>query len=400
VPASDAVIAQEAPDVPLSSTRELNAVVDAGADRLPLLDAVRGICALGVLAGHARGFCFKPFTQLPTATLFDSIFYFMTGFGHQAVIVFFVLSGYFVGGSAWKRLREGTFTWKAYGQQRLVRLWIVLLPALVLTIGWDTIGQALSHGRGYDGTYAELFHSGPSAAKPHDLTFKTFLLNCVFLQTIVGPVFGTNGPVWSLANEFWYYVLFPLLALLVMPRTRSLSRLVSGVIALVALFLLPGGLLIGGIYWLLGWVCYLALHSATARRFMVNMPMLLVGGVCLVTALVASRSQSVFGSDTVIAIAFALILPSLASGSIRNKTLSAIATVSGNTSYTLYLVHFPVLAALFFYLSPAVQNVPSLFGYLRYALILLVVLLYGLGIWWMFERNTATVRRWIVARFR
>lgn len=26
------------------------------------------------------------------------------------------------------------------------------------------------------------------------------------------PIFGSNGPLWSLANEFWYYVLFSLAA--------------------------------------------------------------------------------------------------------------------------------------------------------------------------------------------
>lgn len=35
----------------------------------------------------------------------------------------------------------------------------------------------------------------------------------MFLQTRFTPVFGSNGPLWSLFNEFWYYVLFPALGL-------------------------------------------------------------------------------------------------------------------------------------------------------------------------------------------
>jgi hypothetical protein len=35
-------------------------------------------------------------------------------------------------------------------------------------------------------------------------------VNAFFLQTIAGPTFGSNGPLWSLAYEWWYYVLFPL----------------------------------------------------------------------------------------------------------------------------------------------------------------------------------------------
>jgi len=37
--------------------------------------------------------------------------------------------------------------------------------------------------------------------------------NVFFLQTITVPVYGSNSPLWSLANEFWYYLLFPLLLL-------------------------------------------------------------------------------------------------------------------------------------------------------------------------------------------
>ena len=34
--------------------------------------------------------------------------------------------------------------------------------------------------------------------------------NIFFLQGIYTPTFGTDGALWSLANEFWYYLLFPL----------------------------------------------------------------------------------------------------------------------------------------------------------------------------------------------
>jgi len=44
------------------------------------------------------------------------------------------------------------------------------------------------------------------------------LENLGFVQTVSVPVYGTNGPLWSLANEFWYYVMFSLIAVAAIQR--------------------------------------------------------------------------------------------------------------------------------------------------------------------------------------
>jgi peptidoglycan/LPS O-acetylase OafA/YrhL len=56
------------------------------------------------------------------------------------VIVFFVLSGFLVGGSVIKAHRQGQWRWTGYLSRRLSRLWIVIVPALLLTLFWDSIG--------------------------------------------------------------------------------------------------------------------------------------------------------------------------------------------------------------------------------------------------------------------
>ena len=53
------------------------------------------------------------------------------------------------------------------------------------------------------------------------LTWPVLAANALFLQTIVAarnaphpvPTFGSNGALWSLSYEFWYYLAFPLLVL-------------------------------------------------------------------------------------------------------------------------------------------------------------------------------------------
>ncbi|WP_415769973.1 hypothetical protein [Pseudomonas sp. LB3P38] len=43
-------------------------------------------------------------------------------------------------------------------------------------------------------------------------SFSRFVANALFLARIVEPMFGTNMSLWSLTNEFWYYLLLPALA--------------------------------------------------------------------------------------------------------------------------------------------------------------------------------------------
>jgi peptidoglycan/LPS O-acetylase OafA/YrhL len=48
--------------------------------------------------------------------------------GYQAVMVFFVLSGYFISATILKSLKENRWSWSEYFLKRVIRLWIVLLP--------------------------------------------------------------------------------------------------------------------------------------------------------------------------------------------------------------------------------------------------------------------------------
>lgn len=139
---------------------------------------------------------------LPSHSWFEKAFYFLTGLGHQSVMIFFVLSGFFIAGSVSAAFERDKWSWREYTINRLTRLWVVLLPALIVTLILDQIGMGLTHGAGYDGRYREMVNSGPSLAEPANLGITTFLGNMAFLQTIATPVFGSNGPLWTLANEF------------------------------------------------------------------------------------------------------------------------------------------------------------------------------------------------------
>src|SRR5580658_7990721 len=105
-----------------------------------LLDAIRGIAATLVLLEHWRNAFFVDLPQVPSHRMLLAGVYLLCAAGHQAVIIFFVLSGYLISGSILRAFRRNEWTWKQYLTHRLVRLWIVLLPALVLGACWDHLG--------------------------------------------------------------------------------------------------------------------------------------------------------------------------------------------------------------------------------------------------------------------
>jgi len=125
----------------------------------PYLDLARGVAALLVALSHLRGFVFVDFHAVDHPGLVWSGFYFVTGFGHQAVMVFFVMSGFLVGGTVVSRAETGQWSWIDYAITRMTRLWIVLLPALLLTALWDNLGIAITGSSFYNGGMAVIYTS-------------------------------------------------------------------------------------------------------------------------------------------------------------------------------------------------------------------------------------------------
>ena len=150
-------------------------------------------------------FCRIRRTTLRTASL--KTLYFLTGFGHQAVMVFFVLSGFLISSSILRSLSAGTWSWSGYAISRATRLYVVLIPGLLFGLLWDVLGKSLFASTGL---YTQPLGSFGGLVVQDALTAGNFFGTLFFLQTIVCSSFGSNGPLWSIANEFWYYVLFPL----------------------------------------------------------------------------------------------------------------------------------------------------------------------------------------------
>ena len=360
--------------------------------RLVHLDMLRGSAALAVCLEHLRAFLFVPFPAVAHPNLLERVFYFFSGLGHQAVMFFFVLSGFLVGGSVIAAQRAKRWSWGGYAIRRLSRLWMVLIPALLLTFFWDRLGQHLA-APGYRGEYQFLYHSGPAPELPVDLSSTTFLGNCLFLQTIDVNCFGSNSPLWSLANEFWYYLLFPLGWLMLAGGTWW-RRLACAALVAGLFWWLPGNILLGGVIWLFGAGVYALTRSERGRHWLGH-PLWLVGGALATLAMLAVSRLWQIGpvGDVLLGLAAAVLVGGLAVRTCPAGLYSRLSAAASEFSYTLYLVHFPLLACLFFTCYQGRQLAPGPWSALLFAGLLSLVIAYAAAIWWCCERNTDRLRK-------
>jgi len=346
------------------------------------------------MAGHTRAFVFEDHT--PGGGLLADLFYLATGLGHQAVIIFFAMSGYLVGGPAIRMLWSGTFAWVPYMARRLSRLWIVVIPALVLTLAFDTVGASLSGGAGYDGSYNALLSSGPGAQGLADSPV-AFLGNVLFLQTVTVPVFGSNGPLWSLANEFWYYVFIPMALWVALGLAARRIRLIGIVLLAAMVVLLPAAFIVGGFVWLGGAVAAVVARNPSLKPLFEHNLARAATIVALPVGMVAAKLLPVY-SDLWLGLLVAAGLPVWAAMPSVSRVFNVASEHVAEISFTLYLTHFPLL--MFFstvWLLPD-QLALSASGLKVYAALIAAAFAQAQLVWWLFERHTNRVYRWTMAR--
>ena len=155
-----------------------------------------------------------------------------SNYGHSAVIVFFVLSGFVIAYVTDTKERH----WVTYAASRISRIFSVAIPAIGLTLVLDAIGRQL---------YPALYGGYPFDLLVVRAGASLLLLNEVWFVSITSL---SNVPYWSICYESWYYVAFALVAFA--PRRTAWL-----VIAALALVLGPKLVLLAPI-WAAGVVLY------------------------------------------------------------------------------------------------------------------------------------------------
>lgn len=288
------------------------------------LDLVRFGAAMTVFLGHVSG-------QRLTGGLLWQFGPYMS----QAVIIFFVLSGFVIAYATDARETSA----RVYAVSRAARIYSVALPALVVTFLLDAIGRSI---------HPELYT--PAWGYEADGQGWQFLANLFFVNEIwflhVTP--GSDLPYWSLGYEVWYYVIFGLAVF-----TRRWYWLVPAAMLFVGpkiLSMFP--------LWLIGLACYRLCTRINLGRFIGFA--LWAGSLLLwiayeVLAWRYGRLPSVapaflrrpeFAQDYLVGLLFAMNLLGFRSasrllGPLLRPFERPIRWMAG-TTFTLYLFHVPI----------------------------------------------------------
>jgi len=347
-------------------------------ERLYWVDWIRALAAYAVLITHAHAVTWEFWSLLPldSKTPSFALVYVSARFGFDAVIIFFVLSGYLVGGKLMQKMAAGTLDMKRYAVDRFARVYVPFVPALVLSA---CVALALHKPISTGGLAVNLFQ----------------------MQGILGPVFADNGPLWTLSYEFWFYVVAGFIAIL-----WSATQALRPLILLMAVATLSIFCVLQPIFfmcWLIGALAYHLGPSLRPRRD------LCLGALLLSIGLVA-RQFSVYQryDNPSPSTQFALLLICAGLG----LTLSVIAYLKPSSSlskferlgsfcaassYTLYLTHAPVLSLLTAG-EPSKFNQFTLTNLIGYGWRLLVCLVVAIALYWLFERRTSDFKNWIYLR--
>ncbi len=363
-----------------------------------LFDLLRGVAALLVLLEHGRNLFFLDYSSLHTHRPILALPYLLTGAGHPAVVVFFVLSGFFISGAVFRAVERNQWLWVDYLTRRLVRLWVVLLPALLLCLFWDRLGIHLGHA---PALYRGEVYNHMLGDVRHLLSPSIFLGNAFFLQSILVPVFGSDGALWSLAYEFWYYILFPLGYFAIRPATPRPQRLLCGLLFLATAWFVRGGILASFPIWLAG----TALLLVPAPRWSARTGYLVrrIGSVLyIVLFFLLSRTHlpGLLG-DYVLTLATSAFLWILLSATGRSNPRSIPVRTSrelARFSYSLYALHTPVLVFLASLLLGDTRWTPTPARLLIALALAAVVLAYAYGLACITEFRTDRIRQ-LVERF-
>jgi peptidoglycan/LPS O-acetylase OafA/YrhL len=325
------------------------------AHRLRALDGLRGVAAVVVVIHHsllAVPVFAAPYYNLRPVTGTGSFAWLMTHTplhlvwaGTEAVYVFFVLSGLVL---TLPMLREQPDPWRVYYARRLIRLYLPVLAAVAFGLLMVTV-----------------------VARPDTAGLSRWLQERPATVTPVGTlrdttlVFGVSrliSPLWSLQWEVLFSLALPLYVLVAVRFRRLLAVKVVGILSLVTVGALAGA----------GFLLYLPMFAAgvllavnfdrlrtrTARLrdstwwALTIAAALLCSGYWMLLAVDPGKRALALTQPLILLAAAALVVIATAWSRARRLFESRPIQWLGAISFSLYLVHEPIVIASGFLFGP------------------------------------------------
>ena len=302
---------------------------------LKTLDGLRGLTALYVLIHHSRLLLTQPYQNglaihPEKYEWYDKLLVYFFGlfkFGHEAVIIFFVLSGFVI------HLKQANIDYNfqnfktiTYIKKRVIRIYPTLLVSFLLCVLVDFLFYKFTPSS------LEIFSK---------YTLSSFLYNLFLIPD--APIWGHNFPVWSLKHEWFFYMMYPFLLWL---SHKNLFFPLIVALGLYSTYFLGFNIPLVGpaAYTLLVWFLgsLLALAYKNSHTLLKYIPYLL-----LFCFLYPFLNRSV-DNYPVLDLCFGLITMGFLALIILEKIpvinhLLLQVTWIGTFSYSLYLLHLPLL---------------------------------------------------------
>jgi len=309
--------------------------------KLQGLDALRGLLALVVCGAHSYTIFVRPYSLTR-----GFINYFWVLSARFAVLLFFILSGFVIAYSITSNIKKnnGYFYIREFTISRIARIAPGLIAAIIIVIflsqilGWFGL-QVLPQGVITERT----------VFKPDVLAQIASLFTIGLLGKLSG---GLNGPLWSLIYEIQLYVISALFTIsLIGYAWQRLIAFPTLIILMICLFLVGNMLqLICFINFLIGAITFLYLDKIKSFNLIITAILCAFAFMLLVVhSNLNDFDKHAFG---IISQIFFTIPAASCLQLITRFTLLDRLKYLGKFSYSLYVIHFPLLLFLFFMLQP------------------------------------------------
>ncbi|MTJ11895.1 acyltransferase [Anabaena sp. UHCC 0187] len=361
---------------------------------LPYLDGLRGLASLYVVLVHVEPGIGD---QLPESW---SLFVRAMKYGAFSVISFVVLSGYVlmlpVARSTNGQLSGTLINYIKRRSRRILPPYYMVLFICLLIAGIVFIFERFTNFQ-----WNEVAGLGSFSPK---FSLIDFLLHLLIIHNLDGSSYLTiNPPMWTVATEWQMYFIFPLLLLPIWRRFGLFAVvMIAFLIGLTPVYLL-NGLFASANPWLLGIFC---LGMAAADIGFSQKPQLIAirnslpwGWLSVIFTSIAFLTEwrrlglHIWINQTFAGLAFACLFISLTKSIIEDKKPSLIlrilqhplAIALGTFSYSLYLIHGPVLVLVRYFLFYLPIS-PDMFAAASYLLGTVMSLIIAYLFYLFFER--------------
>lgn len=343
------------------------------------LDPIRALAAILVLLVHTRSVLFVTYENLvpDSQNTWTAVFYALCSLGAFSVCLFYILSGFLVGGKTIDRALKGPISPQRFFSDRLFRIGVPLTGALVLIC---VVNIVIGLGIEWDQLFAQYLG----------------------LQCILTADYG--GVFWTLPYEIWFYAII-LAFILICNRSKHIliGALIFSLSLIVFCNLLPQFLyiIVCGIF------CYFVkdyrFNDMTKRALwvlsVISFLIYFASHLHYLSVLIGvgdwgNKLQT--PSQIILFTLIALLLSQYVSKSPISKVgifINVIGKKLAAISYSLFLTHYQILKIWKAYMPQFdAVNIRSM---IYFIFVCLICILIAYLFYYIFERNTRKVQTFV-----